>query len=141
GKSFRQHLSLYDGLMTIKGNGATARVLAWPQQDVIAIEIDDQRERPGPINIDLRMLRYAIQGITAKNSELTKNNTVEYHTAEHVAVSDLDIKGNNIILTQQFIEHDHYSSSAIAIGVIGRDCTPRYLNESTIQLSAASGKG
>src|ERR1043166_1271295 len=39
GKKFNQHLSLYDGLMTAKGDGLTARVLAWPARDVMAIEI------------------------------------------------------------------------------------------------------
>src|SRR6185312_15217381 len=51
GKNFNQHLSIYDGIMTAKGNGLTARVLAWNARDVIAIEIDDQRKRPEPINI------------------------------------------------------------------------------------------
>jgi len=141
GKSFRQHLSLYDAVMTARGNGVSARLLAWPQQDVIAIEIDDQREHPEAINIDLRMLRYAIQNITARNYELAQNHTVEVHTAEHVAISDLDIRDKNIILTQQFIEHDHYSASAVAIAAIGRDAKPRYLNESTVQLCAPGGKG
>src|SRR4029453_16041141 len=54
---FNQHLSLYDALMTPRGKGLTARVLAWPalsavegpQRDVIAIEIDDRREKPSAI--------------------------------------------------------------------------------------------
>jgi hypothetical protein len=33
GKNFRQHLSIDDALMTARGNGVTARVLAWPQRD------------------------------------------------------------------------------------------------------------
>jgi len=28
--SFRQHLAVYEGLMTSQGKGITARVLAWP---------------------------------------------------------------------------------------------------------------
>ena len=30
----------------------------------MAMEIDDQRDKPAAVNIDLRMLRYAIQNIT-----------------------------------------------------------------------------
>src|SRR6266496_4264529 len=55
-KGFEQHLSVYDGLMTLKGEGVTARVLAWQEQDVIAIEID--RASSAAIDVDLRMLRY-----------------------------------------------------------------------------------
>src|SRR5581483_7825816 len=55
---FNQHLGIYDGLMTANGNGVKARFLAWNAHDVIAVEIDDQRKTPEPINIDLRMLRF-----------------------------------------------------------------------------------
>jgi hypothetical protein len=36
--SFRQHLSLYGALMTVQGKGLTARALAWPHGDVLAME-------------------------------------------------------------------------------------------------------
>src|SRR4051794_25099327 len=106
GGSFNQHLSLYDALLTARGKGVTARVFASAQSDVFAIEIDDQRERPAAINIDLRMLRYAIQNVTGRNYELTQAHTVEVHTAEHTAASTLDIRDGSILLTQQFTEHD-----------------------------------
>ena len=61
GKAFRQHLSVYDGVMTAKGNGVTTRVIAWHAHDVFAIEVDDRREQPAPVHVDLRMLRYANQ--------------------------------------------------------------------------------
>src|SRR5439155_18237739 len=54
---FEQDLSVYDGMMTLKGDGATARMFACHDQDVIAIEID--RASSEAINVDLRMLRYA----------------------------------------------------------------------------------
>ncbi|HZZ29332.1 MAG TPA: DUF5703 domain-containing protein [Pirellulales bacterium] len=141
GQTFHQHLSLYDGLMTVQGSGVTARIVACPLHDVMAVEIDDQRPQPAAINIDLRMLRYAIQNITGKNFQLAKNHTVEYHTAEQTATSKLDIRDGNILLTQQFREGDFYDASAVAIRVVGRPSKARYLNESTVQLSAAPGKG
>src|SRR5215813_9783134 len=61
GKDFNQHLSVYDGQMTAKGKSVTTRALAGPQRDVMAVEIDDQRSQPAAVNVDLRMLRYAIQ--------------------------------------------------------------------------------
>ena len=68
---------------------------------MIAVEIDDQRAQPTAINIDLRMLRYAIQNVTGKNYDLAKNHTVEYHTAEQTATSKLDVRDGRIVLTQQ----------------------------------------
>ena len=50
---FNQHLGIYDGVMTTTGTGLAARVLAWNAHDVIAVEIDEQRTQPEPINIDL----------------------------------------------------------------------------------------
>src|SRR4051812_33110676 len=50
GESFNQHLSVYDATMTARGKGLTARVLAWPMRDVMAVEIDDQRDTPEPIS-------------------------------------------------------------------------------------------
>src|ERR1035437_9497104 len=50
GNTFNQHLSVYDGLSTVRGKNIDARVLAWNDGDVIATEIDDQRATPSPIN-------------------------------------------------------------------------------------------
>ena len=139
--SFRQHLSLYDALMTAQGKGLTARALAWPNGDVLAVEIDDQRAQPEAINIDLRMLRYQIQFAVGRTHELSQQHAVMYRTAGHTATSILGIADGRITLTQQFREGAFYGSSAVAIGVVGRPSRARYLNQSTVQLSAAAGKG
>jgi hypothetical protein len=141
GDAFHQHLSVYDALMTAKGAGLSARVLAWPERDVLAVEIDDQRSQPEPINIDLRMLRYAVQRITGKNYPLVQEHAVEIHTAEHTAKSQLHIHDGRIALTQQFSEKEFYDASAVAIAVVGRSSHARFLNESTVQLSATAGGG
>ena len=62
-------------------------------------------------------------------------------TAEHFATSKLDIRDGRILLMQQFRENDFHDSSAVAISVVGRKSKARYLNESTVQLSVAPGKG
>src|SRR3954470_4780242 len=98
GETFHQHLSVYDALMTAQGRGVTARVVAWPERDVFAVEIEDRRKVPAPVNIDLRMLRYARQFIPGKTYELEKKHAVEIHTAEHVARSQLDIRDGRILL-------------------------------------------
>jgi hypothetical protein len=141
GDAFRQRLSLFEALMTAQGQGVTARVIAWPARDVMAVEIDDQRAAPEPVNIDLRMLRYARQFITGRTYELERSHAVEIRTGEHSARSQLDIRDGRILLVQQFSERDFHGSSAVAIGVLGRPARARYLNETTVQLSAAAGRG
>ncbi len=146
GEAFRQHLSLYDAVMTARGRGVTARVLAWPHRDVMAVEIDDQREAPEPINVDLRMLRYQVKRVTGRNYELVQQHAVEFQTAQHRATSILGIRDGRITLTQKYQEAfkdapPFYDASAVAIGVIGRASRARYLNDATVQLSAAPGRG
>ena len=53
----------------------------------------------------------------------------------------LGISDGRITLTQQFSEADFYDASAVAIGVVGRSSRARYLNDSTVQFSAAPGRG
>lgn len=87
------------------------------------------------------MPRYLVAVINGKNWDLTKEHAVMLNTAEHSALSRLDIRNGRIILTQEFREGDYYDSSAVAIGVLGRASRARCENESTVQLSAAPGKG
>lgn len=141
GKEFHQHLSVYDGGMDVRGKGIEARVVAWPKGDVMAVEIDDQRAQPEPIAVDLRMLRTMIQGFSKRNHELMTNHAVMVRTANHDALSRLDIRNGRICLIQQFREQDFYDSSAVVIGIEGRETKARYLNESTVQLVAAPGRG
>jgi hypothetical protein len=141
GPEFRQHLSVYDALLTATGRGVTARVIAWPARDVMAVEIDDQRAEPEGVNVDLRMLRYARQFIPGKTYELEQSHVVEVHTGEHVARSQLGIRDGRILLTQQFTERDFYGSSAVAIAVLNRPAKARFLNETTVQLSVAPARG
>ena len=75
------------------------------------------------------------------NWQLTSNHAVIYRTANHYATSQLHIRDDAILLTQRFAENQFFDSSAVAIAVIGRESKPRFLNESTVQLSAAPGAG
>ena len=138
---FRQNLSLYDALATVRGNGITARVLAWHDRDVIAIEIDDQRKQPAAVNTDLRMLRYMLQYFDGENYNLASQREVKVPNRGHSATSKLDIRNGRIILTQKFEEGKYYNSSAVAIAVVGRRAKARYLSDSTVRLSAAPGNG
>src|SRR5208283_498664 len=130
GAAFNQHLSVFDGLTTANGNGITSRMLAYVNQDVIAAELDDERNNPSIISIDLRMLRYVMRYDENKNYSLTSNHAVEFKTGFHTATSRLDIRSGRIILTQEFREGDFYSASAVAIEVSGRKSKASYYNES-----------
>ena len=141
GPAFHQDLSVYDGLMTARGKGVTARVLAWNEHDIIAVEVNDERDQLAPINIDLRMLRYMVQYLAGRNYALSSRHIVEVETRNHSAASKLDIRNGKIVLTQEFKEGTYYDSSAVVIAVAGRESQAKYANDSTIRLSAAPGKG
>jgi len=127
-----QHLSVYDGLLTIKGDSIKARIFASCQQDVMVVEINDERKQPGPIYVDLRMLRDPV--VKRRN---------------HTATSKLIQKESRIILTQEFVEPadngiregDHYCASAVAISLVNREGSVQIINNTTIRLLTKPGSG
>jgi hypothetical protein len=138
---FRQHLSVYDGLMTAQGNGVTTRVMTCPERDVMAVEIDDRRSEPAVVSLDLRMLRYGTQYQAKLNWKLSSQHASQIETGRHTATSRLDIRDGRIVLTQEFREGAFYNASAVAASVVGRTSQARYENESAVRLSAAPGQG
>jgi hypothetical protein len=141
GPAFHQHLSLHDALMTAQGAGVASRAIAWPNGDVIAIEIEDTRTHPEAMTIDLRMLRYQAQYTPGQTTALVKTHTVVVHTGAHTATSTLGVQDGRITLTQQFREDAFYDSSAVAVAVVGRPSRARYANAATVRLSVAPGQG
>lgn len=119
-----QHLSVYDGLLTVEGEGIKTRVTAWNEKDVMAIEVDDQREKPVTININLRMLRLPV-----------------VHTKNHTAISKVGTQDGNIFLTQEFSEAEYFCGSAVVIGISGREGKAKQVSDTEIRLSAKPGKG
>src|SRR5439155_2966138 len=117
-------------VMTLKDNGVTARVLAWQEQDVIAIEID--RASSAAIDVDLRMLRYANQYIRG-TTDLSQMHAAAIQTNAHRAMMRNEIRGKRIATTQEFREGEHYNASAVVIGVSGADATAAYYNDSTVR--------
>jgi hypothetical protein len=119
-----QNLFCYDGLADVRGDGVTANVLAWNEQDVMACEVSDNRERPAPITAGLRMLR-----------------APQVKTVAHTAVSKIESRDGRIVLTQKFAEGDYYCGSAVAVGIVGRKTEVRTANDSEIQLTAEAASG
>jgi hypothetical protein len=119
-----QHLSCYDGLATIRGQGVKVRALAWMDADVIAFEITDERATPAPIRIDLRMLRPA---------------AVRHF--KQTATSRLEARGQRMLLTQAFEEGSYYCGSAVAVAVVGRQVKVVNTEEESMSLLAEPGQG
>jgi hypothetical protein len=116
---FRQHLSVYDGLLEIQGAGVRTRAVAWPSDDVIAWEIDT----PRAIDVRLRMLRPPL-----------------VQTRSHTATSRLHVTGARIGLTQEFREGDYCCKSAVIAAVIGRGARAEIANESDVRILASAGR-
>jgi hypothetical protein len=120
--AFQQHLSCYDGLVTVKGKEVTVKVMAWQEKDVMAIQVEDVRNNPLPVLINLRTLRLPV----------TKKG-------DHLALSKASLNGNRIILTQEFKEGSYYCGSAVVIEISGRQSKASLENESTARLSIEAG--
>ncbi len=136
-----QHLSVYDALLTVKGKGVSARLLAWHERDVMAIEAEDQRPQPQGIHASLRMLRYVSQAVPGRLDALVKERIVLVKTRNHTAASQLHVRGDRIVLTQEFREGEYYAKSAVAIGIVGRKAKAGFAGETEVRLAAEPGKG
>ncbi|NBD28210.1 glycosyl hydrolase family 95 catalytic domain-containing protein [Paenibacillus glycinis] len=110
----KQHLSLYDGKLSINGAGVDVNVIANMSSDAIALQITDYRPAPQGITVDLTMLRDANQV-----------------WGNHSAVSTLTKAADNktVVLEQVIQEpsdtgmavNDFYNHTAVAATVQGRD--------------------
>lgn len=105
-KVFKEHLSLYDGLVRVSGNSVEAEVFAWSEDDVIGIRIDDKRKDPLPINVDIRMLR--------PNADHER----QYY---YKATSSFQQRNERIFLVQEFSEKKFFCRSALGVDIIGRE--------------------
>jgi hypothetical protein len=136
-----QHLSVYDALATLTGRGVNARVVATPGDDVLAIELDDQRAAPQPLSINLRMLRSVPPGAGGNFETMVRDHIVTVRTRNHLAVSQLSVHGDRIVLTQEFREGAHVAKSAVAIAVVGRAVKPRTATETELRLVMPAARG
>lgn len=136
-----QHLSIYNALATLTGRGVTVRIVATPQDDVMAVELDDQRAQPEALSINLRMLRSAPQGSAGNYEAMVRDRVVTVRTKSHTAASQLSVHGDRIVLTQEFREGAHFAKSALAIALKGRTAKARFAAETELQLDALAARG
>jgi hypothetical protein len=127
---FGQHLFVYDGALRIEGKGVTARLLAWPEHDVIAISVDGGAT---PM-VRLRMLRF--EANSGQSEKLIRDHIAVVQTRSRTAASQLVAHEDRIALSQEFREGDFCCKSAVAIAVDGRKGEPQWLNETEVGLAA-----
>ena len=139
--AFDQRLRVYDGLIEVRGDHVAVRLLAWHAQDVIAIEVHDQRRRPEPVTVKLRMLRFAAQPLDDGLEQRAETHAVAVRRLEHLAVSRLHVRGETIALTQAFSEGEYVNKTALAAAVVGRAVRAEVAHESEVQLVLPAARG
>ena len=98
GETFQQRLHLYDPQCVVQGEQVRIRCFISAIKDILALEIDDQRDIPRPIRIHLTTWR-----------------EMEMRQGTHLAQTRFQKRGSVTTLTQQFSEQDHYGASAVAL--------------------------
>ncbi|GAA0249845.1 hypothetical protein GCM10009000_077650 [Halobacterium noricense] len=107
----------------MEGDGVTTQTVAWQEEDVLAIGIEDKQEAPGAITATVRALRPPV-----------------VETKHHTATSTVDASEDRITLVQTFEEGEHYCTSAIAIGIVGRSVRMQQPTQTEAQLVAEPGQ-
>ncbi|PKO21552.1 MAG: hypothetical protein CVU38_14130 [Chloroflexi bacterium HGW-Chloroflexi-1] len=134
GQDMRQSLNHYDALGSFEGGGVVIRALFHHELDVLALEVTDNRAKPRPVRVTLRMLREPKREIGPR---------------PWTAISALRQEGEAATLTQtyheaaepEFPESEHYCRSALTAQFAGRKGTTRLIDERNVALEAAAGKG
>ncbi len=138
---FEQHLSVYDGVLTVKGTSIASRVLVLPNADVMAVAVEDFRRASEPVRIHLRMLRHSGTRLDREVDAMAADRTETVRTCSHTVTSRLSVRDGRIALTQEFREGEYCCKAAVAIGIVGCESKPLLVNESEAQLVVAPGAG
>lgn len=120
---FKQQLSCYDAVSTVHGRSVTAKIIAWNEQDVMTVQVNDQRKTDPVVTVNLRMLRMPV---TLRG--------------DHSAISRVAISGRYIVLTQVFKEKAYYCSSAVVIGC-SDEAFAEMTNDGTVRLRKSANTG
>ena len=125
GPAFRQHLSLYDAECTIVGEGVRLRCFVSSARDLLALEIDDQRQQPLDVRVTVSMWR-APEVTTPLNLWNSKGWIAEaVETGTHTARYEFSEPEGRILVVQEFSEvrefrdEEYSAASAVAATVSG----------------------
>ena len=81
----RQHLSVYDGVATIRGKDITLEVFVWPHDDVFVIRVRRTSDSNVPIHLELSSLR-PLRAETGPHTATTVMSAKEKITPTHLYV-------------------------------------------------------
>src|SRR4051794_8326079 len=137
--SFQQRLSIYDGLMTLTGKQTSLEMIASPEMDVIAAQVGASSRKGGPFQVRLRMLRHESKYFGAELETFAREHAVAVETRSHVAKSELWVKADRIVLTQEFREDSYFCKSAVAIALGGQTPKAEVADETEVRLIADLG--
>ena len=151
------HLSLYDGKLTVAGEGVTAEIMAAVDADAFVVKIKDARAAPQAIRVDLTMLQKAginkrppfISQDLAKLGETAESLLARGAVKQHYSTLANGSQGTQIWLTQrydqeaatEFREFDHYCGASVVIDVAGRSATVSRPNPETVSLTLPAAAG
>ena len=127
GPMSRQQLSLYDAECAIAGEGVKVRCFVSSARDLLALEIDDDREKPLDIRVTVSMWR-APEVTTPLNLWNSKAWVAEeIETGSHTARYEFIAKDGKVLVVQEFSEvrefrdEEYRAASAVAAQVVGDD--------------------
>ena len=151
------HLSLYDGKLTISGEGVTAEILAGVDADAFVVKFKDSRTAPQAIRVDLTLLQKAginqrppfISQDLAKLGETAESLLAKGAIKQHYSTLANGSQGTQIWLTQrydqqaatEFRECDHYCGASVVVDVAGRSVTVSKPNPETFSLTLPAVAG
>jgi hypothetical protein len=133
---FRQHLSVYDGVLAIEGHGLSIRIVPAMDLDAFVIVVDSHQLSEQRISVALRMLRYETKFFGRQTETLAEEHAIRVPTRSQTATSQLIQGKNRVALTQVFREGDFCAQSAVAAVFEGADGETEIPNETEIRLSA-----
>jgi len=122
-----QHLDTYNGYERIQGQDVSAKIVAWEDKDVFAIEITDNRPDPKPIEISLNKVRpdTTLNLYSFRSTFSSQNN--------QILLYQLCTEKCNTGIT----ENDFYNLSAFVLGIQGRKASQK---ENQLIVEAGKGK-
>jgi hypothetical protein len=130
-----QHLSVFDGMIVVTGDGVTVEIVPSRTHDAFAITIRDRRRGMGKPTVILRALRFDPHYSGMVFAHDPDDHASTLRTKSHLATTRLHHDDGSIALSQEFREDDFLCRSAVAAAFGGRDGTSEVLNEAEIALA------
>lgn len=124
GRSFRQHLSVYDAECSIDGEGVRLHSFVSAVSDALVIRVEDRRQEPQDLRITISMWRDPVVRTTLTTwparHTVTGTHSVRYGFTE---------TENGLLLEQRFHEtrenrdEEYHCASSVAVRVLGAPVT------------------